>query len=752
MPYDFKSLSSADFEELARDLLQAELGIHLESFKAGRDGGIDLRHSTDEAETLIVQCKHYSNFKSLTQTLKKEAFKVKKLNPTRYILVVSTNCNPQQKDKIKELFSPYIKSTTNDIFCQADLNNLLQRHPKIEKQHFKLWLTSTEVLQKILHSAVFFQSKAQTDYIKHKAKVYVHNKIFYKAEKILGDEHYCIIAGIPGIGKTTLAEMLILYYTNQNYEIVSVTNDIEEAFSIYQPEMKQLFYYDDFLGQTSFNDKLQKNEDRRLLSFIELIQQSKYARLVLTTREYILNQAKSNYERLSRSDFDIKKCVIDLLSYTFSDKAKILFNHLYFSKLSKSYIEQLISGDIFLKIIEHPNYSPRIIEWMTEIVHVKQLEKNNYPDAFLENLNNPQKIWQHAFENQISRPSQYILFCLATLSSSVSLVNLEEAFLKLYKFDSKKYGFSMDPSDLRRGLKELDGSFIKIINIRIANIIAFQNASIRDYLKTYLKSNPFQISSILNSIVFWEQLVAIKTLLNDNKNLQAEFKYALTTFIESYPNKSSAYILNEPENLLLRILEWQVQGQEDFDQSIQKLLQEVIERIDQKESNKPLLVELFEILQKNDELAIYLNTNMITNAKEYLTNNIGELSDFEHLIEFHKIFQDMFSYKEIDDIKDAFEKYSYEHIEELVDGDFNQSPESLTTELYTIQNIADYLEVTPVNLDNLENHISDIKEQEDARNEDESDLDWVETEKIDRENITDLFDLLMDREEVNVTE
>ena len=58
--YDFKTLSSNDFENCVRDLLQSELGIRLETFKSGRDGGIDLRYSEDQHHTLIVQCKHYA--------------------------------------------------------------------------------------------------------------------------------------------------------------------------------------------------------------------------------------------------------------------------------------------------------------------------------------------------------------------------------------------------------------------------------------------------------------------------------------------------------------------------------------------------------------------------------------------------------------------------------------------------------------------------------------------------------------------
>jgi len=100
--YDFKTLSPIDFEILIRDLLQKELKISLESFKAGRDEGIDLRFCADNSNHLIVQCKHYaeSGFKQLLRDLKKELGKVKKLNPKRYVFVTSVGLSPGNKDKI----------------------------------------------------------------------------------------------------------------------------------------------------------------------------------------------------------------------------------------------------------------------------------------------------------------------------------------------------------------------------------------------------------------------------------------------------------------------------------------------------------------------------------------------------------------------------------------------------------------------------------------------------------------------------
>jgi hypothetical protein len=90
--YDFKSLSSQDFEELTRDLLQAEWNVPLESFRTGRDRGIDLRYARVDLGTTIVQCKHFvgSGLRKLISHLRStEKPKIQALCPNRYVLVTS---------------------------------------------------------------------------------------------------------------------------------------------------------------------------------------------------------------------------------------------------------------------------------------------------------------------------------------------------------------------------------------------------------------------------------------------------------------------------------------------------------------------------------------------------------------------------------------------------------------------------------------------------------------------------------------
>ena len=109
--HDFKQLSSRDFEELTRDLLQAEWNVALEAFKTGRDKGIDLRRISMDEGTTIVQCKHYvgSGYSNLLSHLRSsELEKLKSLQPQRYILVTSVELTPSNKDAIQELFRIYL--------------------------------------------------------------------------------------------------------------------------------------------------------------------------------------------------------------------------------------------------------------------------------------------------------------------------------------------------------------------------------------------------------------------------------------------------------------------------------------------------------------------------------------------------------------------------------------------------------------------------------------------------------------------
>jgi len=153
LDYDFLTLSPNEFENISRDLLQKKLSVFIESFTTGKDGGVDFRYTTDKAKAIIIQSKRYKDYTSLYNHLKKEVAKVKRLNPDKYILTTSVGLTPKNKTEIQKLFAPHIKAT-EDILGRDDLNNLLGLHKEIENKYYKLWLTSVNILEKILHSKI----------------------------------------------------------------------------------------------------------------------------------------------------------------------------------------------------------------------------------------------------------------------------------------------------------------------------------------------------------------------------------------------------------------------------------------------------------------------------------------------------------------------------------------------------------------------------------------------------------------------
>ena len=518
--YDFAAcLSPIDFELLSKDLLEAELGIRFENFKDGKDGGIDLRHSTSKG-AVIVQCKRYKSesFSTLRSKLEKEELpKIQKLAPKRYILTTSVGLSPAQADDLKLLLSPFVKST-DDIFGRDRLNSLLANHREVERRHNKLWIESAGVLETILNAGIHSVSKEELTKTIKAANLYVRNESFEEALKILSEQRVCIIAGLPGIGKTTLARMLLLYFNDHGYELVKIEEDISEATDVAYHRKPRFYYYDDFLGQTASPDKLNKNEDQRIVDFMTTVHGSKISVMILTTREYILNQAKMTYEKFDRENFDHRTCVIDLSKYSRRIRAHILYNHLHFSDLEQNFLEALVSSRSYLKIVDHKNYSPRLVEILTLKANIVSIAADDYPEFFFSNLDNPEKIWAHAFERQLSFAGQNVLRVMTTMSRDSSMANLQIAYNSFHGRRCRESGLANPPGSFKDAMRELEGTFIQLRAISNGTVVSFSNPSIRDFMQNLLLAEESLLTMIENS-VFFDQVNWMYATLTDKETL-----------------------------------------------------------------------------------------------------------------------------------------------------------------------------------------------------------------------------------------
>ena len=546
--YTFHNLSPYDLEILVRDLLQAELSVRLESFARGRDKGIDLRYAKDRANAIVVQSKHYarSSWPALRKSLEAEVPKVRALSPKRYIVATSLPLTAERKEWVCKAFAPYCQ-TPADVFGVEDLNNLLGRHKEIERQHYKLWLTSVAVLERVLHSEIFAEQESEVNSLMKRVSRFVVNPSVGRARHILSEHHFCVITGVPGIGKTTLAEMLIIDHLDRGFECFRIWDDIGDARRVFMNGKPQLFYYDDFLGRTGLR-QAEKNEDERLLRFIRDVVQSSHHRLLLTTRDYILNQARTVLEGLNTADIDPARCVVGLADYTPFIRAQILYNHLYYSGIPREHIEALVQSRAYRAIVHHANYSPRIVEAMTDVLNVRDLSAAAYPDAFLQNLANPKRLWETAYAGHLTHSAQNVLLVMVSLPNLVRLGEAEVAFEAFHRPRCERYGQTGSPYDWRRAIKELDGSFLTTAANLGTITLQLHNPSVRDFLENHVREQPRDTTELIAFAAFPDQLARMSGILAP----LAERSWvvpSLRRFLEIFDNPSAKlYQLRLPDD------------------------------------------------------------------------------------------------------------------------------------------------------------------------------------------------------------
>lgn len=443
-----------------RDLLQARWSEPLESFKAGRDGGIDLRYASGP-RNLIIQVKHYvrTGFAGLIRDLRKEDAKIAELAPSRYVVVTSVPLSPANKVKIVGAV-PSAPLVAADVFGQDDLNNLLGRHPAIEQRHPKLWLTSRAVLDKVLHNAEVTRTEFEVHKIYQQMRRYVQTEVFREAEERLADESVIMVAGPPGIGKTTLANMLLYEHLRQGWQAVVIDRDIVEGTKLFQRHVNQIFHFDDFIGATLIGEGVSVN-DKALVNFIALVRDDPTSRLILTTREHLYAQAVARSERLRRAGLDASRVVLRMPRYATRQRAQILYNHIYFSDLPDAYVMALLEGHFYREIVHHERLNPRVIEWMTSHRRVRHVAAAEYRAFIRQLLVNPLEVWRHAYEEELSHAARSLLLALWSYEGRIGLPLLRGAFSKLHAHRARKYRFVRSPQDFNRALKELNGSFVR---------------------------------------------------------------------------------------------------------------------------------------------------------------------------------------------------------------------------------------------------------------------------------------------------
>lgn len=451
MEYDFSKLNNREFEILAASVIAKEHNIKIEIFKPGRDGGVDGRFWIRDKKEGIIQCKHYleTPYSQLISKLKNEELaKVKKLNPSKYIFLTSKTLSRLNKIEILNIFKPYIQDES-DIWGQEDLNSFLSKRENqdVVERNYKLWITSTSVLDILFNNAIGGRSQFTIREIEENSYRYVVTTNHNKGFKILEENNVIILTGEPGIGKTTLADNLSILYTAKGYEFCDIEENISEAESLYRAneQKKILFYCDDFLGSNIY-DAINNKKDSHIVKFINRIRKDNSKKFILTSRTNILNKAYSLSHIFQNLKIRENEFLLMIENLTNIDKAKILYNHIYHSKLPKEFIDVIYKDKRYKDIIKHRNFNPRIIEFITDSSVIGDIKSETYWSYILQRLNNPEVIWEGYFQNQTDDFVRALTFLTVFNNGKISEDNLRDSYNTFLSIHPLNFGDNSDKS------------------------------------------------------------------------------------------------------------------------------------------------------------------------------------------------------------------------------------------------------------------------------------------------------------------
>ena len=128
---------------------------------------------------------------------------------------------------------------------------------------------------------------------KEKGSFYVETNAYLELEKKVANDHWGVITGIPGDGKTSMAGHLSLKYDNEGYEYLELHFAREWKDWVHHGK-KQFILIDDIFGRMSIDER-KVSEWSSIIDLMQKVVQQRQGclKVVCTSRKYIFEDVKT---------------------------------------------------------------------------------------------------------------------------------------------------------------------------------------------------------------------------------------------------------------------------------------------------------------------------------------------------------------------------------------------------------------------------------------------------------------------------
>lgn len=702
--YNLKNLNDYEYEVLCLDVMSKILKKKFYRFARGKDGGIDICDEIHNPK-IIIQVKQYLNSKypNLKSVIKNEELeKIQKICPDEYYLCTSMELTRENKKELYEMLTPYMKEATN-IIDGVQMNDFLEQEENIDivKKNYKLWINSTNVLSLINNKNVFIDCDELMYDIENHIKSFVETEGYVEAYNKLNKENIIIIIGGPGVGKSTISKMILLKYASDGYKVRYTTdNNISNIKNILSMDndSKEIVLLDDFLGQHYLN--LKESEPNELKTLLSFIYRNKNKKLILNSRITILNEAKNRYINFNEliEEYETNTYLINLDDMKKVEKAKILYNHMFFNNIPREHFINIKEDKKYLNIVKHKNYNPRIIEYVTKKNRYKRIDPKQYYNYIINNLDNPKDVWKDEFENRLSTEDRTLMLILYSLTNNYIEMNiLREVYNRsikgLYNIDNSLNTFD-------RVIYRLSDSLVVKLEDSNRIKVGVLNPSINDYIKNELDLNVNEQMYIAHNAIYVEQLLKF----SDSEAVEKIIKEKVISgdlLRMKVLSKSIFYYYIE------QIYKYKILS-EEIKELVILAFERSYENINSPQEQREYGNMIINFI-KNNEMIEFYNLDQVlhdTYKMNFILQKL-ELDDLENFIdEYIEVYQSIIDSKEINNMMELFKQYIIVKIENEIQKEAEMNLDNSTYEIVEEASVDEIENYTKNGTGSIKNKVS----------------------------------------------
>ncbi|GIL24487.1 MAG: hypothetical protein BroJett042_30000 [Bacteroidota bacterium] len=336
--YDLHSLGWYGFQELCltvtREVFGQTVTAFLSSHDGGRDGSFTGEWQNNNGETwrgkFVFQCKysnrpHYNlKLSDLSDELPKADRLAKQGLCNIYVLITNAGVSGSLEEKINSKLKSYGISNVL-VLGSTWLFQTIRENKRLRRLVPRVYGLGD--LSQILDERVYVQGRALLDSLKDELSKVVITDAYQRAAKALDKHGFVLLIGEPAAGKTTIASLLAMGALDQWQASTMKLETPEKVIHHWNPDdPNQFFWVDDAFGVTQYERSLVREWNHHIAQVRAML--NKGARIVMTSRDYIYNAARSDLKATAFPLLNESQVVIDVHNLTLDEKRQMLYNHM----------------------------------------------------------------------------------------------------------------------------------------------------------------------------------------------------------------------------------------------------------------------------------------------------------------------------------------------------------------------------------------------------------------------------------------